>query len=138
MTVANKVETMTFEKKRVDSITVTSDNIKNPEILAAVLEQECQVITKTSDNRPWVYLKDPGTLKTLGGVRLNKNSIGSFYLDTYLGHRLEEEMFGVVSKDNKNHVTNKIAVNDLSSLKKMIALINKLRSEELLYSGKRN
>ncbi|PHE70525.1 hypothetical protein [Bacillus wiedmannii] len=133
-----QIETMTFERKRVETITVTSENIKDPKMLSKVLEQKCDIVTKKSANRPWLYLKDSDTLKTIGGVRLNKNSIGTFYIDTNLKHSLSETMFGVVSKETKNFISNRIIVNDLQSLDKICNLINELMEAGKLYTGKRS
>ncbi|PEN61594.1 hypothetical protein [Bacillus wiedmannii] len=133
-----QIETMTFERKRVETITVTSENIKDPKMLAKVLEQKCDIVTKKSANRPWLYLKDSDTLKTIGGVRLNKNSIGTFYIDTNLKHSLSDTMFGVVSKETKNFISNRIIVNDLQSLDKICNLIIELMEAGKLYTGKRS
>lgn len=132
----DKVETMTFEKKRTDILTVTDLTIKNYETLSSVLKQECDIATKKSLNRPWIYLKEKENLKTFGGVRMNKNSIGTFYINTTLGHNLEDELFGVISNENEDYISNKISVKDLKGLKKMITLINNLAKENKLYYGK--
>lgn len=130
------METMTFEKKTVDTLTVTSESIKEHEVLSAVLEQECGIATRKSPNRPWLYLKDRKNLKTFGGIRMNKNSIGTLYINTKLSTSLEDDMFGVISKRNKEYISNKIIISDLKALKKMIALINDLNDKGVLYVGK--
>ena len=134
----SQIETLTFEKKHVESVTITSENIKDPKKLSEFLELKCNIITKKSANRPWLYLKDSDTLKTLGGIRLNKNSIGTFYIDTNLKNPLNEEIFGVVSKKNKNFISNRIIVNDLNTLVRICDLINNLIKEGKIYTGKRN
>jgi hypothetical protein len=133
-----QIETLTFEKKHVETITVTSENIKDPKKLSEFLELKCNIVTKKSVNRPWLYLKDSDTLKTLGGVRLNKNSIGTFYIDTNLKNPLNEEIFGIVSKENKNFISNRIIVNDLNTLDRVCDLINSLIEEGKIYTGTRN
>ncbi|PED64047.1 hypothetical protein [Priestia megaterium] len=138
MSLSNKVESIVFEKKHVEKLTVTSENIKDYKVLAAVLEQKCEVVTKKSPNRPWLYIKDAETLKTLGGVRLNKNSIGTFYIDTRLGHPLNATMIGVVSKESKKFISNRIIVNDLQSLEKVCELIQSLMDSGAIYNGTRN
>lgn len=130
------METMTFEKKRTDVLTVTDLTIKNYETLSAVLKQECDIATKKSLNRPWIYLKEKENLKTFGGVRMNKNSIGTFYINTILGHNLEDDLFGVVSSENEDYISNKVSIKDLNGLKKMMTLINNLAEEGKLYYGK--
>ncbi|MDG0860347.1 hypothetical protein [Staphylococcus equorum] len=130
------METMTFEKKTIDTLTVTNQSIKEHEVLSAVLEQECDIATKKSPNRPWLYLKDKKNLKTFGGIRMNKNSIGTFYINTKFSTILEDTLFGVISKTKEEYISNKIAINDLKGLKKMIALINNLNDENQLYEGK--
>lgn len=136
MTLPNKIETMTFEKKRVEKLTVTSESIKDHKVLASVLEQKCEIVTKKSPNRSWLYIKDADTLKTLGGVRLNKNSIGTFYIDTRLGHPID--LIGVVSKETKNFISNRIIVNDLHTLEKVCEIIQELIDSGKIYNGTRN
>lgn len=133
-----KVETMIFEKKTIDTLTVTNTSIKEYEVLSAVLEQECDIATKKSENRAWVYLKDRKNLKTFGGIRMNKNSIGTFYIYTNREKVLEDTLFGVVSKERTDYISNKIIINDLKALKKMISLINELNENNHLYTGKVN
>lgn len=133
-----QIESLTFEKKHIETITITSENIKDYKKLSEFLEMKCEVVTKKSPNRPWLYIKDADTLKTLGGVRLNKNSIGTFYIDTTLSNPLNEIIFGVVSKETKNFISNRIIVNDLQTLEKLCDLINQLKSECKLYTGTRN
>ncbi|UDY80730.1 hypothetical protein [Geobacillus phage GR1] len=134
----SQIETLTFEKKHVETITITTENIKDPKKLSEFLEMKCNIVTKKSPNRPWIYLKDSDTLKTLGGVRLNKNSIGTFYIDTTLRNPLNEEIFGIVSKENKNFISNRIIVNDLNTLDRVCDLINSLIEEGKIYTGTRN
>jgi hypothetical protein len=134
----NRVEQITLERRHIERITITKDNIKDPKVLSTYLEEKCNIITKKSDNRPWLYMKDSETLKTLGGVRLNKNSIGTFYIDTKIGHPLNEELIGFVSKENKNYITNRIIVNDLPTLERVCDIINNLIETGAVYLGKRN
>lgn len=134
----SKIERLTFEKNNIKTITITSENIKDPKKLSEFLEMKCNIVTKKSSNRPWIYLKDSDTLKTFGGVRLNKNSIGTFYIDTILGNSLNKEIFGIVSKENKNFISNRIIVNDLNTLDRVCDLINKLIEEGKVYTGTRN
>jgi hypothetical protein len=138
MASTNKVEMITLEKKYVETITVTSENIKDYKVLAEFLEQKCNIVTKKSPNRPWLYIKDRDTLRTLGGVRLNKNSIGTFYIDTKLKYPLNETLIGVVSKECKNFISNRIIVNDLQTLEKVCEIINELMESGKIYNGKRN
>lgn len=133
-----EIDVLTFERKHVESITVTSESIKDPSKLAEFIEIKCNLATRKSPNRPWIYLKDSATLKTVGGVRLNKNSIGTFYIDTNQGCSLNETSFGIVSKEVKNFISNRIVVNDLQSLDRVCDLINSLKEEGKLYTGTRN
>jgi hypothetical protein len=134
MAATKKLETMTFERKIVDKITVTSESIKDPSVLADVIESKCDVVTKLPKKRPFIYLKNPGTLQTIGGVRMNKNSIATFYLDTKKGEPINS--IGVVSKENDNSISNRIIVNDFDGLNKVFDLINKLIEEDKFFSGK--
>lgn len=133
-----QIETLTFEKKHIETITVTSENIKDPKKLSEFLQLKCDLVTKKSPNRPWIYLKDANDLKTIGGVRLNKNSIGTFYIDTNISNPLSEILFGVVSKESKNFISNRIIVNDLQTLEKVCNLINELMGDGRIYKGTRN
>lgn len=131
---SHDLETVTFEKKVTNTLTITNENIKQYEVLESVIRQECNIATKKSPNRPWIYLKDINTLKTFGGLRMNKNTIGTLYIDTIKGLFLEDEFFGVTSRDTKDYVSNKIVINDLKGLKKMIKLINELKGKNVLYT----
>lgn len=133
-----KMETLTAEKKLIQKATVTLETAKDHQVLAEFLELKCNLATKKSPNRPWLYLKSADTLKTIGGIRLNKNSIGTFYIDTNISHPLSDVLFGVVSKESKNFVSNRIIVNDLKTLEKVCDLINELMADGRVYTGTRN
>lgn len=128
-----------FEKKSIEKITITLDNIKEDyKNLTTFIEQKCEIVTKKSPNRPWLYIKKSDTLKTIGGIRLNKNSIGTFYIDTNPGTVLNDTMLGVLSKESKNFISNRIVVNELQSLEKVCDLLNELMEQGALYTGTRN
>lgn len=132
-----RLDSITFEKK-TEEITVTLENIKDHKMFSSFLENRCKIVTKKSENRPWLYIKDYETLKTLGGARLNKNSIATFYIDTKHPYLLSKKMFGIISKEKKNYITNKIIINDLKSLEIVCELINDLMENGKLYTGKRS
>ncbi|MED4261932.1 hypothetical protein [Priestia aryabhattai] len=134
----NKVDEITFEKKIIKTITVTSESIKDYKVLSSFLEHKCEIVTKKSPNRPWLYIKCADTLKTIGGVRLNKNSIGTFYIDTNPGIFLNESSMGIISKELKNYISNRIIVNDLQSLERVCDLITELMESGAVYKGKRS
>jgi len=135
-TESNK-NSIVFERRYVKKVVVNEDNIRDPETLSEVIEQKCDIITKKSVNRPWLYLKESSTLKTIGGVRINKNTIGTFYLDTKVNYVLSETMVGVVSKVNENYVSNKITAEDIPALESVCDLINELMKDDKMFIGTR-
>lgn len=73
------------------------------EIIKEIVEMECgEKVKVTYAEKPgWLLLKTIQRLKTVGCIRLNKNSFITLYLDTRDGIQLEKELPETIQKFKK-------------------------------------
>lgn len=119
-------------------------------LIKEIVEVECSSYIKVivAEKPGWLLLKTTERMKTVGCIRVNKNSFITLYLDTKEGVLLEDELMklesfnknksvDIKSRQTGNFVQNKIKLFTEDQIDLVIDAINQVFEEDTVKTGKR-
>lgn len=125
-----------IKEKIMEEAKITSENIKNTELLMRLFEQRCSIITKLAASQPVIYFKEVGSLITFGHLRMNKTGLGTFYIETINDYNMSELSPLIMTIPKNNYNLNKFTISSVEALDQACDWICTLIEEEKIYLGK--
>jgi hypothetical protein len=116
-------------------------------LIKEIVEVECEDKVKVivAEKPGWLLLKTTERMKTVGCIRLNKNSFITLYIDTKEGFLLEDELrklpnfknVDIKSRPTGNFVQNKFKFFSEDQIDLVIEAVNYVFEKDIVKTGKR-
>jgi hypothetical protein len=116
-------------------------------LIKEIVETECNENVKVvvAEKPGWLLLKTVERMKTIGCIRLNKNSFITLYIDTKEGILLEDELkkltsfknVDIKSRPTGNFVQNKFKLFTEDQIDLVIEAVNYVFEKDIVKTGKR-